>query len=246
MAAATGFQRFVQAILPRGFFEALEAGTRTYMLECPCGHKRDLWEAGGLKYEGTEKRTLARCPDCGERTWHHKRKKRPDEIREAVLGARRDVVMLSAHAWWASAITWGVASLLWACPVFVGDAFTEPWEAGAVWMVAFVAGWIAPYLWMTTRYRIGRTELTLHAGFVSRTLELRQISLISPTRQGVGLSFAFDTDFLWIGYPSRLGGYLVSPKEKELFLELLDRRCSHLEMRDGSLSPVGQVASPPH
>ncbi len=74
-----------------------------------------------------------------------------------------------------------------------------------------------------------------------RSLEMRKIEQVSRTRNGVGLSFAFATDFLWIGYPSRLGGYLVSPKEKDLFLELLDRRCRHLSLQAGELLPPGAL-----
>ncbi|MBW2420401.1 MAG: PH domain-containing protein, partial [Deltaproteobacteria bacterium] len=98
-----------------------------------------------------------------------------------------------------------------------------------------------PYLWATTRYRVGRAELRLYAGVMSVTLELGRIERVTRARQGVGLSFAFHTDTLWIAYPSRLHGYLVSPREKELFLELLDQRCAHLEMRDGELLPCSEL-----
>ena len=176
--------------------------------------------------------------------WHLKRKKSPAERRESILGARRDVVLLSAHSWWASLIAWGSAALVWSIPLFpIGVSF-DPVQSGIAWIVTFVIGWLGPYLWATTRYRVGRTELELCAGFITRTLELRKIEIVSHTRQGVGLSFAFDTDTLWIGYPSRFGGYLVSPREKQLFLELLDRRCAHLEMRDGELLPVGGPVGP--
>lgn len=243
MAAVTGFQRFLQTIVPRGLFEALEAGTRTFMLECPCGHQRDLWEAGGVKGGGTEQRTLAACSACGERRWHHKRKKRPDERRDAVLSARRDVVLLSGHAWWASAITWGSAVLIWSTPLFVVETLTTPLERGVALVASHAAGWLAPYFWLTTRYRVGRTALGLYSGFFARTLELRKIERVFRTRRGFGLSFAFDTDVLWIGYPSGLGGYQVSPREPELFLELLDQRCSHLELRDGELLPAGEAGA---
>jgi hypothetical protein len=244
MAAVTAGHRFLQAILPRGLFDALKAGTRTFMLECPCGHKRDLWEAGGAKGGGTEQRTLATCPVCDERSWHDKRKKSPEERRESILSARRVVVLLSAHAWWASVIAWGSAALIWATPLFLIEAVPDPIDLAIVYIVSFAAGWFGPYIWATTRYRVGRTELELCAGFITRTLELRKIEMVSRTRQGVGLSFAFDTDTLWIGYPSWFGGYLVSPREKELFLELLDLRCAQLEMRDGELLPVGGPAGP--
>ncbi len=243
MAAYTAGHRLLQRVVPAGMFESLEAGTRTYMFECPCGHKRDLWEAGGIKYEGNEQRSYAKCSVCGNRTWHRKRKKNPEEYRESILGARRDVVLLSGHAWWASVITWGSAAMIWAFPFLLLGVISDQVAIVLVWIVSYAIGWTAPYLWMTTRYRVGRTELKLSAGFLTRVLELRKIELVSRTRQSVGVSFAFDTDFLWIGYPSRFGGYLVSPKEKQLFLELLDQKCHHLEMRDGELLPIGEPAT---
>jgi hypothetical protein len=45
----TGAQRFLQIILPQILFDALRSGTQNWLLECPCGHKRDLWNAGGVK-----------------------------------------------------------------------------------------------------------------------------------------------------------------------------------------------------
>lgn len=56
------------------------------------------------EYSGTEQSTYARCSVCRERKWHHKRKLRSDERRETLLAARRVVVLLRGHAWWASVI----------------------------------------------------------------------------------------------------------------------------------------------
>ncbi len=205
MSANTGFQCALAWLLPRSLFDALEAGTRIFMFECPCGHERDLWEAGGVKGGGTAQRTLARCPACGERRWHEKRKKRPDERRDSVLQARRDVVLLSGHAWWASAITWGSAAVVWSFPFLLTDLALAPFERALTWGGTTIVGWIGPYFWLTTRYRIGRSDLELASGPMNRTLEPRKIEQVSRTRKGLGLSFAFDSDFLWIGYPSRLG-----------------------------------------
>ncbi len=74
---------------------------------------------------------------------------------------------------------------------------------------------------------------------MSRTLEMRKIQEVSRKRKTIGLSFAFHTDSLWISDPSQFGDYLISAKERDLFLELLDDRCTHLERRDGELIPIG-------
>lgn len=134
--------------------------------------------------------------------------------------------------------------MMWSLPLFLAELLEDRIHFLIFCGWSYAAGWIAPYLWLTTRYRIGRTELEFCAGFISRRIELWKIERVSGSRYGVGLRFAFDSDFLWIGYPSKLGGYLVSPKEKEIFLELLDQRCAHPEMRDGELYPAAGLETP--
>ena len=80
-AMAAG-HKFLEFILPARVFAALEAGTRRYLLECPCGHKRDLCEAGGVKYKGTEQFTWTKGPKCWQRKWHKKRKKTAAELEQ--------------------------------------------------------------------------------------------------------------------------------------------------------------------
>jgi len=36
--------KFLKFILPATVFEAIKAGTKKWLLECPCGEKRDLWD----------------------------------------------------------------------------------------------------------------------------------------------------------------------------------------------------------
>jgi len=72
--------RFLKFILPARTFNAVRAGTKMWLLECPCGHKRDLWDAGGVRYKATgSPKEIARCPACGKRTWHTARKKTEEE-----------------------------------------------------------------------------------------------------------------------------------------------------------------------
>jgi hypothetical protein len=64
-------QRFLQAVLPRRWFAALERGSRAWMMQCPCGHERSVWDAGGIRYKAAGKpRRYARCPKCEQHTWH--------------------------------------------------------------------------------------------------------------------------------------------------------------------------------
>ncbi len=75
--------RFLRWILPAKAFAAVREGTKRWLLECPCGFRRDLWDAGGVRYMAAgEPRRLAWCPGCRKATWHRLRKKTETEQRE--------------------------------------------------------------------------------------------------------------------------------------------------------------------
>jgi len=68
--------KFLKFILPDLAFTAVKAGTKLWLLECPCGHKLDLWDAGGVRYKAAgEPRRRYRCDACGQTTWHKVRRK---------------------------------------------------------------------------------------------------------------------------------------------------------------------------
>jgi len=72
--------RLLRRILPAKAFEAVKAGTKKWLMECPCGHKRDIWDSGGIRYKAAgQPRRLLRCPACGKATWHRIRKKTDSE-----------------------------------------------------------------------------------------------------------------------------------------------------------------------
>ncbi len=54
--------KLLKFILPKSLFEVLRHGTRKWLLECPCGHKWDLWDAGGVKGAGSKESTYKKCP----------------------------------------------------------------------------------------------------------------------------------------------------------------------------------------
>ena len=75
--------RFLKFILPARAFAAVRAGTKDWLAECPRGHKRDVWDSGGVRYKAAgEPRRLAQCPACGRTTWHKIRRKTEAEKRE--------------------------------------------------------------------------------------------------------------------------------------------------------------------
>ena len=58
--------RFLKFILPAKAFDAVRKGTKLWLVECACGHRRDLWDLGGVRYKarGTVWR-MGKCSSCG-------------------------------------------------------------------------------------------------------------------------------------------------------------------------------------
>jgi hypothetical protein len=68
--------KFLRFILPARAFAAIRAGTREWLIECPCVHKRDLWDVGGVRCKAAgEPRQYHEFPECGRGRWHKIRKK---------------------------------------------------------------------------------------------------------------------------------------------------------------------------
>jgi hypothetical protein len=68
-------------LLPEKSYEALERKTRLWLIQCnECGHKRDFWEAGGLRGGGVgEPRKWNHCPNCNAGHWHKVRRKTAED-----------------------------------------------------------------------------------------------------------------------------------------------------------------------
>jgi hypothetical protein len=50
---------------------AIEKESRQWVLRCPCGQERSVWDMGGLRYKAAgNPRRLTRCPSCRKREWH--------------------------------------------------------------------------------------------------------------------------------------------------------------------------------
>jgi hypothetical protein len=75
----SSLQKFFVAIFPASWARSMEASSRNWMMSCPCGFEKSVWEAGGIRWKasGTPRRYL-RCEACGESTWHTVYKKNPD------------------------------------------------------------------------------------------------------------------------------------------------------------------------
>ena len=54
--------------------------------ECPWGHKRDVWDADGVRYKACgQPRQYNKCEECGKGTWHKVRKKTEAEKEEIAV-----------------------------------------------------------------------------------------------------------------------------------------------------------------
>ncbi|HEX8845246.1 MAG TPA: hypothetical protein VF791_11410 [Pyrinomonadaceae bacterium] len=74
------FQKLFGGLFSKDRAADMEAESRAWMMQCPCGHEISVWEAGGIRYKAKgEKKTLMRCQKCGERTWHRVYKKSDQE-----------------------------------------------------------------------------------------------------------------------------------------------------------------------
>ena len=60
-------QRFVRALTPARWWQAIEAESRQWWMLCPCGARTTIFEMGGLRFKakGHPKR-VGRCSTCGE------------------------------------------------------------------------------------------------------------------------------------------------------------------------------------
>lgn len=215
-------QRFLKKIVSRNYFDSLKTGTQEHMLVCPCGHKTDLWQSGGLMYKGNEKKTLSNCNICKKRTWHLKRKKDLTELEEFYVNNRRERTFLSSHAWYVSLIIWSAAVVIWTIPLV---QLKEPHDNYLVYLgsllLSQIIAWFILSFWFTTRYKITNRYLIAYSGPFKIKMELKKITEVSNKRKTTGISMALGQNYLWVGYPIFLGGVLISPNYQEIFLNCL-------------------------
>ena len=64
-------QEFFLTILPESWGEDMQAESQAWMMRCPCGFERSIWEVGGIRWKARgSPRKFAACPQCGQNTWH--------------------------------------------------------------------------------------------------------------------------------------------------------------------------------
>jgi hypothetical protein len=45
-------------IMPQRWATAMEAESRRWMMQCPCGFEISIWDAGGLRYKATGRKRV--------------------------------------------------------------------------------------------------------------------------------------------------------------------------------------------
>ncbi len=79
----SALRRFLFKVLPARWTADMEKESRAWMLRCPCGYEKSVWDWGGIRWKasGNPKRKLT-CPQCGQSTWHecvHQKPGQPDQ-----------------------------------------------------------------------------------------------------------------------------------------------------------------------
>jgi hypothetical protein len=70
--------RFFRWLLPERSYRAMESGTRHWQYEFACGHTKDYWDAGGIRYKALGKPLELRgCERCGKISMQKVRRKPP-------------------------------------------------------------------------------------------------------------------------------------------------------------------------
>ena len=71
------WHKLLARLLPGQLASDMEAESRAWMLQCPCGYEISIWELGGVRYgaKSRGKRMLRRCRGCGKLKWHRVYKK---------------------------------------------------------------------------------------------------------------------------------------------------------------------------
>jgi len=67
----TFIQELLTTVLPKAWAEEMRAESLSWMVRCPCGFERSVWEIGGIRWKAKgSPRRWGVCPQCGQRTWH--------------------------------------------------------------------------------------------------------------------------------------------------------------------------------
>ncbi len=66
----TWIQRLLSSLVPQSWRQSMEAESRRWHVQCPCGYEQSVWNRGGIRWKATgEPKVFGKCPGCGQNTW---------------------------------------------------------------------------------------------------------------------------------------------------------------------------------
>ena len=144
-------------------------------------------------------------------------------------------VFKSKRDTWITIFIWSTSLLLWlfAYGIIVTNGPIIERLIGA--SITLSIGFIAPWFWLTTHYRITDTSLHLHSGIFHKELKLSDIKRVTCKGDGSGYSFAFSRDSIHLEVEGSGRGYKVSPLHRREFILELAKQCSHLKAEGDDL-----------
>jgi len=144
-----------------------------------------------------------------------------------VFKSKRDI-KLTLFVWVTSILLW-----LFSYSIMVSNG---PFSERLIGIsITFLAGFAAPWFWLTTRYRVSSTSLYMQTGMLHKELKLRDIRRVTYKGPGGGYNFAFSRDSVHIEVEGSERGYRVSPLDRIGFLTALEKRCEHLKAEGENL-----------
>ena len=135
---------------------------------------------------------------------------------------------------WATLMVWSITAV---CCFFGFQILLAPPYDGQLLegAITLLAGMVAPWFWLTTRYRFMDYFLLLKSGPLFKRIAYADIMAVKNGHKERGLSFAFSMDCLQIDVAGSKLGFRVSPREQEKFLHALASRCDHLDLKGREL-----------
>lgn len=131
-------------------------------------------------------------------------------------------------------MVWGIAVISWVIGIHM--LLTPEMEDNIMSGVGtIIAGWGAPWFWLTTRYKLYESYMMLLSGPFFKKIYYADITGVRNGRSEKGMSFAFSMDCLQIDVAGSWGGFRVSPKERRRFLSILAAYCNQLQLENHQL-----------
>lgn len=86
------------------------------------------------------------------------------------------------------------------------------------------------WCWFTTGYEVTEDKLIIRSGPFKSKIDIQRIRSIRPTKNPLS-SFALSVDRLEISYDPQYQMALISPKDKQAFINLLTDKNSNIQMK---------------